>query len=158
MATLSTIEYTANPEAPAFNMGANVKKVYGSYAKTAALPADDDLLILARNLPLSAVIHKINLTHGGFEGFTDADIVLLDSDGNVIENSSNAVVYLAEALSFANARANENVLSALQQSLKALIGYGGDKLAPSVSIALLVNTAGSKTGTISYDIEYSTPF
>ena len=26
MATLSTIEYTANPEAPAFNMGANVKK------------------------------------------------------------------------------------------------------------------------------------
>lgn len=158
MATLSTIEYTANPEAPAFNMGANVKKVYGSYAKTAALPADDDLLILARNLPLSAVIHKISLTHVAIEGFTDADIVLLDSDGSVIKNSSNAVVYLAEALSFANARANENVLSALQQSLKALIGYGGDKLAPSVSIALLVNTAGSKTGTISYDIEYSTPF
>lgn len=158
MATLSTKEYTANPEAPAFNMGANVKKVYGSYAKTAALPADDDLLILARNLPLSAVIHKINLTHGAIEGFTDADIVLLDSDGSVIKNSSNAVVYLAEALGFANARANENVLSALQQSLKALIGYGGDKLAPSVSIALLVNTAGSKTGTISYDIEYSTPF
>lgn len=158
MATLSTKEYTANPEAPAFNMGANVKKVYGSYAKTAALPTDADLLILARNLPLSAVIHKINLTHGAFEGFTDADIVLLDSDGSVIKNSSNAVVYLAEALSFANARANENVLSALQKSLKALIGYGGDKLAPSVSIALLVNTAGSKTGTISYDIEYSTPF
>ena len=85
MATLSTIEYTANPEAPAFNMGANVKKVYGSYAKTAALPADADLLILARNLPLSAVIHKINLTHGAIEGFTDADIVLLDSDGNVIK-------------------------------------------------------------------------
>lgn len=158
MATLSTIEYTANPEAPAFNMGANVKKVYGSYAKTAALPTDADLLILARNLPLSAVIHKISLTHVAIAGFTDADIVLLDSDGSVIKNSSNAVVYLAEALSFANARANENVLSALQQSLKALIGYGGDKLAPSVSIALLVNTAGSKTGTISYDIEYSTPF
>ena len=158
MATLSTIEYTANPEAPAFNMGANVKKVYGSYAKTAALPTDADLLILARNLPLSAVIHKISLTHGAIAGFTDADIVLLDSDGSVIKNSSNAVVYLAEALSFANARVNENVLSALQQSLKALIGYGGDKLAPSVSIALLVNTAGSKTGTISYDIEYSTPF
>lgn len=158
MATLSTIEYTANPEAPAFNMGANVKKVYGSYAKTAAKPADNDLLILARNLPLSAVIHKISLTHVAITGFTDADIVLLDSDGSVIRKSSNAVVYLAEALSFANARANVNVLSALQKSLKALIGYGGDKLAPSVSIALLVNTAGSRTGTISYDIEYSTPF
>ncbi len=155
MATLSTIEYTANPEQPAFNMGDEVKKVYGSYAKTAALPADNDLLIIARGIPVSAVIQKINVTHPAIVDFTYADIVLLDENGSVVQDSGYADEYLAEAVTFVNARNNQNILSALRKPLKTLLNLGGDKLAPSFDIALRVVTGGANTGTIDFDIEYT---
>ncbi len=160
MATLSTIEYTANPENAAFNNGVSAKKVYGSYAKTAVLPADGDYLIIGRNIPYNAVIHKINLTHGAISGLTDVDIVMLDASGVIIETglvTSAGVVYLAETLTFATARTNADVLAALQKNIKTLVNAGGDKFKGAVDIALRIVTAGSSTGTIKVDIEYSTP-
>lgn len=158
MATKYSVEKTANPEIPAFNMGDTVKKVYGSYAKTASLPADGDYVIMAENVPVSAVIHKINLTHPAISGMTDVDIILLDESGSVVEDSGEAVEYLAETLSFATARANANVLAAAQKPLKELLNLGGDVLAPSFDIAMRVVTGGSTADkTIKWDIEYSTP-
>ena len=156
MAVLNSIEYTATPEQAGCNGGALVKKQWGSYAKTAALPAANDILIMARNIPLSAVIQKISLTHAAISGFTDADIVLVDQDGTIVNDSGDAVEYLAETLSFASARADANVLTAAKKPLKTLLNKGGDAIGTVVDIAFRVVTPGTTASvTIDWDIEYT---
>ena len=157
MAIRYSIEKTANPENTAFSIGVAPKKVYGSVAKTADVPADNDYVILAENIPVSACVHKLNLTHGNITSMNDTDILVLDKDGNVVKNSDSETIYLAETVSFANARANVDVLAAKQKSIKELAGKGGDKLGSYVDIAMQVVTGGSDTGTVKWDVEFSTP-
>lgn len=161
MATLNTIEQIAYPSYPAFKSGVETKRVFGSYAKTASLPADDDYIILADKIPVHSCIHKINMTHAAIAGMTDVDIVLLEPDGTLVETgltTAGDVVYLAETLSFETARADAKVNTNLAKPIKDLVGLGGDACPAYFTIAMLVNTAGSTANKlIEYDIEFSSP-
>jgi len=164
MAKLQTIEYTANTEFDAYGRGISTKKAFGSYAKTAELPADADYVVIAHKMVTNSVLNTIKLTSPAIVGFTDADIVMLDSAGAEVKNNagSPATVLLADGITFANALSSKNVLGLSltfdrTKSLAEMTGKSAGQLPAYVDIALKVNTAGTNTGTIETEVEFSAP-
>lgn len=165
MAILQTKEYTANQEFDAYGRGIRTKTAFGAYDKTASLPADADYLILAHKLVTNNVLNTIKLTNPAIAGFTDADIVMLDKDGNEVKDNeaSPATVLLADGITFATALTSANVLGKnvsgfdRTKSLAELTGKSCGELPAYVDLALKVNTGGSATGTFELEVEYSAP-
>ena len=163
MAVLNTAEFTNKPSAEVFGRGKQTIKVVGKYAKTASVPADADILVLAQGLPANTAILSVRVDSSATAGFTDADIVLIDQEGALVKDASDANCLLADGLSFASAKVFVDVLGSgvsgydRSEPIYKLTGKSPKQAGSTFGIGLLVNTAGSATGTVSVEIELTNP-
>lgn len=158
MATLNTVEYDANDKLAFAGSGIKVRKAPVTVDKSAAV-ADDDVVILARNLSANDYLLGLYAQTPGVTGMTDVDFGLASYD----ELSGTLTVLdadcIADGVSFASAKTGADLRGVgltfdTTKSLAELAGKQGDS-APFGGFALImtVNTAGAGTGTMKLDIE-----
>lgn len=157
MAILRTKEYAS--KADVFKNGGMTRLVKGTLNKTADV-ADDDIMLLQKINPQSLVT-AIPVVTSGITGMTDVDMVLCQADGTLIKDNADspATVYLFDGVDMSSAIAGVDQLDSglsldLTKSILDLTGKPMAELpADDVWLGLVINTAGSGTGTVKFRVE-----
>lgn len=159
MANNNSKGYDVFPTRPLFGQGVRQQVVH-AIADVQSTDADGDTYVLARNLPIDTIVSRIVLPKGsaGITGATDYDIGFYKSDGTGLGDALGGGNTLVNAKDFSAAiNAGEDINEAdSTKTIGELLSLNTDQeYVGGVHVVLTLNTAGSETQDLDFDIVLS---
>lgn len=163
MATRETKGKLAKDNNPLYNQGEEVQKVRAVVPVVSAW-ANDDVVILARNLPIDTLITRINLPNGspGITGSSDWDFGFYKASGADGQSLGDVLDkdILADGVDFSSARTSAvdvlgaNITLDKAKTIGELLGLTSEEApAGGVHLCATLNAAGSADGDVDIEIE-----
>lgn len=163
MATKLSKEYNADAKNGLFSTGKQLVTVFAT-AEVAAADSDGDVYILARGIPLSAVLVGAVLPRGwsAVTGGTDYDLGVYKNTGTFDSPTWTVVdkdIFVdGKDMSSGLASSLDILTSVRSSSIGKLLGLSVEKESAEYAIALTANTVGSATVDLAFELKLAQSF